>query len=146
MSSTTLTLKVLPLISSTMLTTIGIGSLITFPTFLNTTPSTITQLFKSNFNRQVGWVIGSGSFASLSGIYVYHYLQGNRYYRYGYIFSAIHFLYVPIIMGSVERLFYTKQQDQPYHMKKWLKIHSIRLITDIAATVCYSLALINQLD
>ncbi|CAO3649014.1 unnamed protein product [Cunninghamella echinulata] len=118
MTSTTSALKVLPLISSTMLTTIGI----------------------------VGWVIGSGSLASLSGIYAYHYLQGNHFYRYGYVLSTIHFLYVPIIMGSVERLFYTKQQDQPYHLKKWLKIHSIRLVTDIAATVCFSLALINQLD
>ncbi|CAO3637834.1 unnamed protein product [Cunninghamella blakesleeana] len=140
------TLKVLPLISSTALTTIGVSSLITFPTFLNTTPTTITQLFKNNFNRQVGFVIGSGSIASLSGAYLYRVLGGNKYYKYGAIFSGIHFLYVPIIMHSVEALFYTQKQDQAMHLKKWLKIHSIRLITDIAATVCYTLALTHQLD
>ncbi|KAI8082709.1 uncharacterized protein BX664DRAFT_338895, partial [Halteromyces radiatus] len=137
------TLSLVPLITSTALTTIGIEALVSVPSLLKL-PSTnvMSQAFSSYFYGMLGPIIAAGSTSSMISSYLYFFRGGNRYFGWGAFFAGLHFAFVPLIMYPCQTIIENKNQSsiEPA-IKRWIKIHKVRLIGDIMATVCFTLAL-----
>jgi hypothetical protein len=140
-------LPLVPLISSTALTTIGLDALIFVPGLLNLPDgNSISVSFERYFHLGLGPIISVGTAASAVGSYLYFHHGANKYFGWGALFAGLHFAYVPLVMYPVKTMVENKKKDPSAShvaIKKWLRAHKVRLVTDIAATVCFTLALAN---
>ncbi|CAO3598188.1 unnamed protein product [Absidia cylindrospora] len=142
------TLPLVPLIASTSLTTIGLEALVYVPGLLNLTDgNAISTTFRRYFHLTTGPIVLVGSIASAVGSYLYFRQGGNAYFGWGALFAGIHFAYVPLVMYPVQTVVENNKKDPSAShtaIRKWLRAHKVRLVTDIAATVCFTLALAND--
>ncbi|KAI8333455.1 hypothetical protein BC941DRAFT_434767 [Chlamydoabsidia padenii] len=81
------------------------------------------------------------------GAYVYFRQGGNAYFGWGALLAGLHFAYVPVIMYPCQTIIENKESHNSSvknAVKKWVRIHKFRLVSDIMATVCFTLALVKQ--
>jgi hypothetical protein len=132
---------IIPIITSTALTTIGFDALVSIPPFLDSSIQNyvISKWFKIYFNRSVFTIISLGTISTISGTYAWINNYGSLY-GLGAFLSGIHFGFVPLIMYKVKDIIEEKG-DTKEIIKKWLNIHKIRLISDTISTICFGIAL-----
>lgn len=134
---------IIPIITSTALTTIEFDALVSIPQFLDPLiqNNVISKWFKIYFNRSVFTIISLGTVSTITGSYLWMNNYGTLY-GLGAFFSGIHFSFVPLVMYKVKDIIEEKGNTK-HIIKKWLDIHKIRLISDTISTVCFGIALIK---
>jgi hypothetical protein len=130
----------IPVVTSSIFLTIGIEALGFLPVLQDAVFSeeATSKWFKNYFYNGLVPIISLGTVSTVTGVLAYK--QGyGKLFGYGAVFSALHFAYVPIIMHPCQNM--VENNETKAALRKWIKIHKFRLVSDIAATVCFTTAL-----
>ncbi|KAI8884348.1 hypothetical protein K501DRAFT_80702 [Backusella circina FSU 941] len=135
---------VVPVVTSSVLLTIGVEALGFMPILKDPVFSeeAASRWFKYYFYKALFPICSLGTASIVTGVLAYRRGYG-KLFGYGAVFSALHFAYVPIIMYPCQCIIENNQTKAA--LRKWLKIHKFRLVSDIAATVCFTTALYNYI-